>query len=325
MSDPPSKVLPSTVRRRVAALVLVALLAAGAATVGGAVGSNERGGAEAETPAPKPLEFAAGGKVVLSLGHSDGQSAIGRSQIRRILASRLSERDVVRRRGARITYRYDVEATMRRAGSRLARGGRVRVARVPVAAQIAAPIVRQAQRNTCESAALEMLLASAGRRVGQERLQAALPRSGPLDPVEGPSGRTWGDPDRGYVGRPGGGGTAGGFGVFPAPVAATAARYGRELDDLSGASPRRVYERLLRGKAVMAWIGLSDGPYGEWRSPQGKRIRVNFGEHTIVLVGLTAGGELRVLNPLDGTSETWSRARFEEAWELLARRALAVR
>jgi hypothetical protein len=74
----------------------------------------------------------------------------------------------------------------------------------------------------------------------------------------------------------------------------------------------------------MAWIGLSDGPYGRWVSPQGKRIDVNFGEHTIVLVGVTRDGTLRIVNPLQGTSELWSRDRFEAAWQLLGRRALGA-
>lgn len=74
----------------------------------------------------------------------------------------------------------------------------------------------------------------------------------------------------------------------------------------------------------MVWIGLSDGPYGIWRSPGGKPIRVNFGEHTVVLNGMTRNGDLRVINPLRGTAEVWTRARFESAWALLGRRALGA-
>jgi hypothetical protein len=36
----------------------------------------------------------------------------------------------------------------------------------------------------------------------------------------------------------------------------------------------------------MAWVGLSEGPYRRWRTPQGKTIGVNFGEHTVVLTGI---------------------------------------
>jgi len=44
-----------------------------------------------------------------------------------------------------------------------------------------------------------------------------------------------------------------------------------------------------------------------------------------VLTGITRNGDLRVINPLRGTRETWSRTRFEAAWQLLGRRALAAR
>ena len=53
----------------------------------------------------------------------------------------------------------------------------------------------------------------------------------------------------------------------------------------------------------MAWVGLSDGPYGRWRSPRGRTIQVNFGEHTVVLKGIRADGSIRVVNPLEGTRE----------------------
>ncbi len=134
----------------------------------------------------------------------------------------------------------------------------------------------------------------------------------------------WGDPELGFVGRPDGGGTAGGFGVYPGPVAAVAKRNGRALSDLTRASPKRVYRRLLEGRAVMAWVGLSEGPYDTWRSPRGRSVRVNFGEHTVVLAGIRRDGSLRVVNPLQGTAEVWSRAKFEAMWALLGRRALST-
>jgi hypothetical protein len=37
-----------------------------------------------------------------------------------------------------------------------------------------------------------------------------------------------------------------------------------------------------------------------------------------------ADGRLRVMNPLQGTLESWTRARFEAAWNLLGRRALGA-
>lgn len=131
-----------------------------------------------------------------------------------------------------------------------------------------------------------------------------------------------GDPERGYVGRPDGGGVAGGFGVYPRPVAR---EHGSRLRDLTGSPPEVVYERLRAGRPVMAWIGLSNGPFGEWYTPDGGRVRVNFGEHTVVLSGLDADGTLRVENPPTGVTERWTRQRFELGWERLGRRGLAAR
>jgi uncharacterized protein YvpB len=224
----------------------------------------------------------------------------------------------------KIRYRLDRSAAVRRALALGADGGTVAVARQPIASLISAPVVRQAQRNICEAAALEILLATTGVEADQLRLQARFPRSGSPDPQESPTGRVWGDPELGYVGRPDGGGSAGGFGVYPGPVRSVAREYGRRLDDLTGAAPRHVYRRLLQGRAVMAWVGLSEGPYGEWSSPSGRRVRVNFGEHTVVLTGVRPDGQLRVVNPLEGTRETWTEQKFESMWALLDRRALAA-
>lgn len=96
------------------------------------------------------------------------------------------------------------------------------------------------------------------------------------------------------------------------------------LKSLSGRRPAAVYAALLSGRALMAWVGLSDGPYGKWRSPQGRDIKVNFGEHTVVLYGLRRDGRVEVYNPLQGTREVWTRTEFEVMWQRLGRRALAA-
>lgn len=252
----------------------------------------------------------------------DGE--LDESRLRRTLESVLPTSTTVTRGRARITYRYDRAATITRALRRGREGGRVGVARQAVSASVQTPILRQAQANTCESAALSILLGALGRPTDQTELQRALPTSGPLDPQSEGDARVWGDPDRGYVGRPDGGGVAGGFGVLQGPIQATARRYGVALRDITGASAAAVYTHLLAGRPVMAWVGLSDGPYGSWTSPEGRRVRVNFGEHTVVLYGVRSDGQLLVSNPLEGTDEVWPRSKFELMWKRLDRRALAA-
>ncbi len=186
------------------------------------------------------------------------------------------------------------------------------------------PIVKQVFRNNCETAALSMLLVSRDVRVDQTALQRELPRSGPLDPRIAADGTwLWGNPERGFVGRVEGGGVAGGYGVYTGPIRALAARHGVYLYGLTGRAPGALYARLSRGRPVMAWVGLSPGPYQRWQTPQRKEITGNFGEHTVVLTGVRAGSVL-VNDPLSGQRVEWTKASFELMWERLGRRAVGV-
>ncbi|MBI5310868.1 MAG: C39 family peptidase [Actinobacteria bacterium] len=191
-------------------------------------------------------------------------------------------------------------------------------------ATISAPVIKQRLRNNCEATALEILLASRGVESNQLILQRQLRRDGPLDPQGDGAEKIWGDPNFGFVGRPDGGGTAGGFGVYPGPIASLSSRYEMKLRSLSGRPPREVYRRLLAGDAVMVWVGLADGPYARWRSPRGAEIEVNLNEHTVVLNGIDRRGSLSVVDPLSGTRQTWTKSKFETMWRLLGRRALST-
>ena len=230
------------------------------------------------------------------------------------------------RRGiARVKLLTDRAALMRRVRRAAALGGGiVELPQRVVSSQATLPVVKQRLRNNCETAALSMLLAARGIRVDQLVLQRQIERSGTLDPRTAPNGTMiWGDPERGYVGRAEGGGVAGGFGVYEGPVKALAERRGARLRDLSRRPPAAIYRRLQEGRPVMVWVGLSDGPYKTWRSPQGRSVTGNFGEHTVVLTGIQ-GDTLRLNDPLAGARTTWTKADFELMWERLGRRALSV-
>jgi uncharacterized protein YvpB len=197
---------------------------------------------------------------------------------------------------------------------------------MPLRTTIALRPVRQVLHNDCESTALSMLLAAAGVRAGQLELQDRLPQSGPLDPepVAGSTLFRWGDPERGFVGRPAGGGTEGGFGVYEPPIRALAGRYGVHLVDLHGRSLAVVRHAVLAGHPVLAWVGLADGPFLRWLTPSGREITVNLNEHAVTLVGAGPGYVL-VNNPLTGQRERWSDELFSYRWKLLGRRALELR
>lgn len=93
--------------------------------------------------------------------------------------------------------------------------------------------------------------------------------------------------------------------------------------DLTRRPPAAIYRRLLAGRTVLAWIGRSDGPYEPWRGPRGEPVRINWGEHTVLLRGL-AGELLLVNDPLTGQKVLWSKEEFEERWDLLGRRAISA-
>jgi uncharacterized protein YvpB len=239
---------------------------------------------------------------------------------------RFSARIEVDRGRARVVYAIPVRRARRMIRGALAlHERRVDLPVKPVRSTIALRPVRQVLHNDCEAASLSMLLAGAGVQAGQLELQRRLPQSGPLDPepVAGSTLFRWGDPERGFVGRPAGGGSEGGFGVYEPPIRALAAHYGVHLVDLRGRSVASIRAAVLGGHPVLAWVGLAAGPYLSWLTPSGRKITVDLNEHAVVLVGAGSGYVL-VNNPLTGERERWSDALFSYRWKLLGRRALAL-
>lgn len=274
-------------------------------------------GVSARRPSTVALRLDAGTVARVTI-----RDASGRPWSEAAIARRLPARLTTRRARVSTTYAVDRRATARL----LVRAGGDDVApRVRrLATSVAVPVTAQRLRNNCETAALSALLAATGLNVDQLQLQRELPRSSSLDPTGPQSDPVWGDPDLGYVGREDGSGVAGGFGVYPQPLRALAARHGRTLRDLTGTPPSTVYAAVASGHAVMAWVGLGDGPYRSWQTPDGRPITVNLNEHTIVVTGVRNDESLEVMNVLQGTREAWSREQFERAWQLLGRRALAT-
>jgi uncharacterized protein YvpB len=297
-------------RRRATAVALIVLVAVTAIVVTATVNGSE--------PIAS-VTVLVKGRPALKVRRLDD---MGKPRARADIAASLPRSVHVRAGRVSTTFALDRDQVAARVAG--ATDPRLAVAGRPTAARIDAPVVAQKLRNNCETAALEILLATAGVRADQLELQTQLDRSGPLDPEGQEPDEVWGDPDEGYVGRADGTGPAGGFGVYPRPVARLAARLGRKLDDLTGASIAALRRRILAGGAVMVWIGLGDGPYWSWTSPTGREIRVNLNEHTIVLVGVRRTGDFEAINVLEGTREVLTPDELAAAWDLLGRRALAA-
>jgi uncharacterized protein YvpB len=293
------------------AVELLAVLSAAVVLAGCGSGGAA---SHAQPPGPRPLSVYAAGKRIEVI--HPGQRRIG-----------LPDRTVARRGRATLSLAVPARRAQRLVRRALAaHEARVDLPVAPRQTTIALRPIRQVLHNDCESTALSMLLTAAGVRVGQLQLQARLPRSGPLDPepVAGSTLFRWGDPERGFVGRPAGGGTEGGFGVYEPPVRALAARYGVRLFDLRDRDVAAVRDAVLAGHPVLAWVGLASGPFLSWLTPSGREITVNLNEHAVALVGAGPGYVL-VNNPLTGRRERWSEALFSYRWRLLGRRALELR
>lgn len=304
---------PTRTRRRVA-VGLLTFVAALAFTVGVIAAAGPEG--DASSPAGPVELIGAEGSTLATLQTAE---VTGFTRARTPLP--IARRRTVEDGSATVTYRLD-EAELRR---RLMTAGAQNVA-VPeraVASRISTPVVQQQFQNNCETAALSMLLASRGRPRDQVSLQREVRQDGPLDPRTGAEGEmVWGDPEVGYVGRVDGGGTAGGFGVYEQPILALARRWTDPVD-LSGQPASAIYDQLLEGRAVLAWIGLQDGPYETWSTPNGGEVTVNYGEHTVLLVGIQ-GDRLLVNDPLDGQRKWWTKEEFELMYERLDRRAIST-
>lgn len=306
----------ATRARRQRVLGLLLGLAAAAAGLGLWVGSQDGAGQERSAV----VSVTRDGRALLKARASRVQ-AWPAQRLARWLRRVPSAREV-RRGRALLRLRVDRSALHRSvARAAGAGGGAVVVPERTLAARVRLRVVKQVLRNNCETATLAMLLAARGISARQLDLQRALARSGPPDPVRRGGLPVWGDPDRGFVGRPDGGGTDGGYGVYEPPLLELARRRGARLERLTG-QRERIYRTLMRGRPVMVWIGLSEGPYMTWRTPAGREVTGNFGEHTVLLTGID-GDTLTVNDPLSGRRLRWSRSHFEQLWARLGRRAVA--
>lgn len=159
---------------------------------------------------------------------------------------RIPDRHVGRLGAGRATYQTDRSALAQLACTAVGSGGGdVPVPERAIAFRSQTPIAKQALRNNCETAALSMLLAQACPRPAA---RVAAPAS--ACPAERWAGR-------GVQGLPGANQAAGGWTQVT-------------VRDLSGRAPGAIYRSLLQGRPVMAWVGLSDGPYRTWWTQAGQ-------------------------------------------------------
>jgi len=201
----------------------------------------------------------------------------------------------------------------------------------PTTRVLAVPWHHQAHALSCEAAALKMALEYLGINVDELTLIAAMGHDTRL-PVRDARGRIlrWGDPNLAYVGNPDGKIGVTGYGVYYLPVARAAAARGAYVIAAgsglygSGIEPAAVYQAVLDGHPVVAWISNTYArvPLSSYRSFGGVNVPYTLTEHAVTVVGVRPDAVL-INDPWFGRG--WhSKAQFESAYATFADMAVIL-
>lgn len=185
---------------------------------------------------------------------------------------------------------------------------------------------------SCEAAALRMALAYEGIVVDEVTLMRYM--SIDLSPARFDARGhlvTWGDPARAYVGNVDGHiESYTGYGVYNAPVARAAIRAGAHVVASgsglygSGIAPKTIYDAVLQGHPVVAWISNTyhDVPLERFVAYDGATVWYTLTEHAVTIVGVRPG-QVLINDPWFG--QAWhSKAQFESAYATFDHMAVVV-
>ena len=198
---------------------------------------------------------------------------------------------------------------------------------------LAVRIDYQDHNLSCEAAALKMALAYEGIRVDEITLMRYMSidlRPARFDARGGLV--SWGDPSRAYVGNVDGNiQRYTGYGVYEAPVARAAIRAGAHVVASgsglygSGVAPKAIYDAVLAGHPVVAWISNTyhDVPLSRYVAYDGATVWYTLTEHAVTVIGVRPGAVL-INDPWFG--QAWhSKAQFESAYRTFDQMAVIVR
>ena len=190
----------------------------------------------------------------------------------------------------------------------------------------------QAHHLSCEAAALKMALSYFGVNLdelalmdymGYDRRPGRFDSHGHLI--------TWGDPNSAYVGNPDGNiSRYQGYGVYFAPVARAAERAGISVMAAgsglygSGIKPQAVYDSILHGHPVVAWISNTyrQVPLATYVAYDGKRVYYTLTEHAVAIIGVRPDAVL-INDPWFGRG--WhTKAQFESAYATFKQMAVVL-
>jgi len=190
----------------------------------------------------------------------------------------------------------------------------------------------QQHNLSCEAAALRMALSFEGVNVDELTLMRFMGYD--LRPARFDArGRLvrWGDPNSAYVGNPDGHiQRYTGYGVYFAPVARAAVAAGAHVVAAgsglygSGVSAQAVYNAVLDGHPVVAWISNTYHrvPLSAYVAYDGARVYYTLNEHAVTIVGVRPGAVL-IDDPWFGPA--WhTKAQFESAYATFGQMAVVI-
>jgi uncharacterized protein YvpB len=141
----------------------------------------------------------------------------------------------------------------------------------------------------------------------------------------------WGDPNAAYVGNPDGHiERYTGYGVYAGPVARAVLAAGRHVIAAgsglygSAVSPQTVYDAVLDGHPVVAWISNTyrHVPLQSYLAYDGSRVSYTLTEHAVTIAGVRPGGVF-IDDPWFGPA--WhTKAQFEAAYSTFGDMAVVV-
>jgi uncharacterized protein YvpB len=188
---------------------------------------------------------------------------------------------------------------------------------------------------SCEAAALKMALAKEGIYTSEDKLLALMGRDDRPAVLDSTGHLVrWGNPNAAYVGDPDGKLAAyTGYGVYAAPVARAAEAAGGKVlawgtnlppDRGKGISAAAVYEALLNGHPVVAWISNTyhDVRLTTYTAFDGSTVWYTLTEHAVTLIGVRPDAVL-INDPWFG--QAWhSKAQFESAFHTFEEMAVVL-
>lgn len=194
---------------------------------------------------------------------------------------------------------------------------------LPALGEVRLPVSdhRQEHSLSCEVAALKIALSAHGISVSESELISKLP----FDPAPKIPG-SWGDPNRGFVGKINGKMLVDGYGVYWDPIAQLGENYA-PTQVIRNGSAADIARQISGGNPVIIWGYFGRRAAYHWRSSAGQPIQAINGEHTRVVYGYDGTVEnptrFYLLDPLYGRMN-WSTEQLMHNWSALGHMAVVV-